>query len=226
MARIESADLPPALHRPLGGRHTLGSSPESHEPVEDTPAPSLPDLVPAGAGEPRATLYMPWWEETWARALAVEPAETRQLFTRLLSRMQEGWEYVRPLGRWYEEHAESAAGGSDEYQKVMEFIKTDLLDIFREIATDVTRLVPGYDGWPDAASPDDVDGEVDAFNRWLVVFGLAAESPGIPEGLRALARASTRGLAGWSAEMAVLAKTIQDEVLSPLRDDDTEPSIG
>ena len=173
-------------------------------------------------GEPRITLYVPWWEETWERARVVRPAETRHLFTRLLQRMEEAWEYIRPLELWYEEHAENAEAEGGDYWEAMEFINADIVDIFREVAVDVSRLVPGCEGWPKTASPDDVNGEADAFNRWLIVFGLAAESPCIPDGLRELAHAATAGLTGWSAEVAALAQAIQTDVLSPLWGDNTE----
>jgi hypothetical protein len=152
----------------------------------------------------------------------VRPAETRHLFTRLLQRMEEAWEYIRPLELWYEEHAEDAEAEGSDYWQVMEFINADIVDIFREVAVDVSRLVPGCEGWPKTASPDDVNGEADAFNRWLIVFGLAAESPCIPDGLRELAHAATAGLTGWSAEVAALAQAIQTDVLSPLWGDNTE----
>jgi phytoene dehydrogenase-like protein len=204
--------------RPLGARHTLGSSPESQEPQDSALSPLLPSTSPAASeDEPHTTLYLPWWADAWERARAAGP-DDRHLFAAILDRMQAGWEYVRPLERWYEEHADAARSGPDSYWLVLEFIHGDIVDTFREIAADVTRLVPGYDGWEREASPDDVEGEVEAFQRFLTVFGLAAESPSMPDGLRELARSATAGLAGWATEMSVLAKAIHGQVLSPLDD--------
>jgi hypothetical protein len=201
--------------RGMGGRHTLGSSPESQEPVGQVPAPAFPASEPAEELlEPLHTIYLPWWTDARRRAQRLDPP-LRAMFTRALDHVEAGWAHVAPLQRWYEAHRDRARDGSD-YAHLLNFIDGDLVDLFRELAVGVAALVPGYDGWEADADPGGVDGELDRFERYFAVFRRAAEAIDAPATLGDAVRAAAQGLASWATELAVLVRAIDEAIIVPL----------
>lgn len=200
----------------MGGRHTLGSSPESQEPAGQVPAPVPPEPRPAeDLPEPLHTIYLPWWTDARQRAQRLDPP-LRAMFGRMLDHVEAGWTHVAPLQRWYEAHRDRARDASDDYAHLLNFIDGDLVDLFRELAVGVAALVPGYDGWEAEADPGGVDGELGRFARYFAVFQRAVEAIGVPAKLGDAVRAAAQGLAGWATELAVLVRAIDEAVIVPL----------
>jgi hypothetical protein len=208
----EAGDSP---HLP-GGRHTLGSSPETQEPAGRVVLPALPEAGGDGApAEPLRTIHVESWKDARERTLRLDPP-VRALFSRLLDQVETGWEPVATLQRLYEEQREHARTVADDYAHLLNFIDGDLVDLFRELAAAVAALVPGYDGWEAEADPGGVEGELDRFERYFVVFRHAVEDIGLPPELRDAVRAAVQGLAGWSTELAVHVAAIDEAVIAPL----------
>jgi len=196
----------PGPGRSVAGRHVLGSSPESLEPVRSA---SLPSLSPVSdpRPEPGHTIYLPeWFHARWR--LQRLPSFKRDLFTRALDHVESGWEHVRELQRHADANREHTLANCDTYSDLLDFIDGDLVDIFRVIAAEVSRLVPGYPEWEERASADEVDGDTDVFRRYFTVFALAVEQEPKAEPLREATRAAKTGLAGWCTEMGILVASI------------------
>jgi hypothetical protein len=206
---------PPDPGRSVAGRHVLGSSPESLEPVGPPSLPSLPVSDDAGGAEPARTIYGDAWANA-LRRLGSADAKVRPLLLGALRHVEAGWEHVRELQRWYDENAERAIGGHDEYAQILHFMDGDLVDLFRVIADEVAALVPGYPGWREEADVGTLHGDLDVFRRYLTVFLLAIEQAPDAEALRPTARAAGKGLAGWCTEMAVLLAAIDTAFVLPL----------
>lgn len=200
----------------MGARHTLGSSPETQEPAKRVVLPALPEANQDAAGrEPLHTIHVAWWKDARARALLLEPS-IRPMFTRALDHVEAGWEHVGLLQRWYESQREHAWKSSDDYAHLLSFIDGDLVDLFREVASEVAALVPGYAGWEAEADPGSVEGELDRFQRYFTVFRYAADGMNAPGGLRDVVHAAVQGLSGWATELAVLVTAIDEAVIAPL----------
>lgn len=197
-----------------GGRHTLGSSPESQEPVDRVSLPPLPAPdAHVERVEPVRTLHMPWWTDARERARRLDPG-VRSLFVDVLDQVEAGWACVAPLQAWYEAHHEEPRSGSSDDVYLLDFIADDVVDLFREIASGVAALVPGYASWEAEADPAEVDGDLDTFRRYFMVLQYAVEGMPAPAALRDAVRAAAQGLAGWSTELAVLVSAIEEGVLT------------
>jgi hypothetical protein len=206
-----------------GGRHTLGSSPESQEPVD---RPHVPPL-PAGHAderrmEPVRTLHLAWWKDARDRARELDPG-MRPLFVDVLEHVEAGWAYVAPLQAWYEAHRDDPRDASGDDAQLMDFIADDVADLYREIASGVAALVPGYADWKAEADPAEVDGDLDTFRRYFTVLRYAVEGMNAPAELRDAVRAAAQGLAGWCTELGVLVTAIEEAVIAPLHRRDPDP---
>lgn len=208
----DDPDTPPQPG--IGGRHTLGSSPESQEPVERVVLPPLPPERDGGRVDLEA-ISATWWREARDRALRLDEA-SRPLFLGILDHVDAGWMQVAPLQAWYEAHRDHARESSDDYAQLLNFIQDDLVDLFREVAAGVAALVPGYAGWEAEADPAEVEGDLDAFRRYLTVLRYAVEAMDAPAALRDAVRAAAQGLAGWCTELAVLVTAIEEAVVAPM----------
>jgi hypothetical protein len=203
--------------RPVTGRHVLGSSPESLEPVNPASLPSLPAPDGAQRAEPQRTIYVRSWGDARRRVEMVAP-QTRPALLAALNHVETGWEHVRELQRWYDDNREHAQG-DDDYALILSFIDGDVVDVYREIAAEVAALVPGYPGWKNNADPGAIDGDLDVFRRYFRVFALAVEQAPETEPVRELVRRAARGLAGWCTELAILVAAIDSTVLRPALSD-------
>lgn len=196
----------PGPGRSVAGRHVLGSSPESLEPVGRA---SLPSLAPAheARDETRHTIHGVEWADARRRIPDLAPA-SRALFTTTLDHVEAGWEHVRELQRWWEDNREHTLARSGRLADLLHFVEADLVDTFRGLALGVALLVPGYPGWAGTADADGVEGDLDAFCRYFTVFTLAVEQEPQAEPVREAARAAVQGLAGWCTELGILVAGI------------------
>lgn len=197
----------------IGGRHTLGSSPESQEPIERVVLPPLPPESDGSRVDLEA-ISGTWWRDARDRVPRLDEA-SRALFLAILDHVEAGWVHVAPLQAWYEAHRDHARESSDDYAQLLNFIRDDLVDVFRELASEVAALVPGYAGWEAEADPAEVEGDLDTFRRYFTVLRYAVEAMDTPAGSRDVVRAAAQGLAGWCTELAVLVTTVEESVIAP-----------
>jgi hypothetical protein len=186
------------------GWHTLGSLPESQEPLDPAPLPPLLPVLPApnvaDGAEPFHTIYGRAWYA--ARERSSTGAACR-LAVDLLDRVESGWHAIRDLQQWFEAH-HLRARQPDAYGHLLTFIGSDLVDVFREVAGGVADLVPGGEGWEAEADPDGVAGDVDVFVRYLALLQLAVQSAPVPEPFAVLVASVAERLRGWGDEVAAL----------------------
>lgn len=199
----------PGRTHTVAGRHVLGSSPESLEPINPASLPALPSADESRALEPAHTIYVERWRDARRRVVGVAGDAPRALLLSALDYVEAGWVHVRELQRWYDENTDRAIGWHDDYAQILHFIDGDVVDVFRTIADGVAQLVPGYPEWEANADPGSVDGDIDVFRRYLTLFLLAVEHAPDAEPMRDIARAAGSGLAGWCTEMAVLVNAIE-----------------
>ncbi len=205
-----------------GGRHTLGSSPESQERVDRVPVPPLPAATAdAGRAEPVHTLHMASWKDARDRARRLHP-DIRPLFADVLDHVEAGWAHLAPLQAWYEAHRDDPRDAPGDHAHLRDFIGDDVVDLFREIAGGVAALVPGAAHWEEEADPVEVDGDLDAFRRYFMVLRYAVEGMPAPAEVRDTVRTASQGLAGWSTELAVLVTAIEEAVIAPLHGRDPD----
>jgi hypothetical protein len=201
------------VDRSITGRHTLGSLPESQEPLDLATVPPLPALPPPGdltdGAEPLYTIYVKGWYAARERAKAAEGPQ-RRLLLDLLDAVESGWLAVRDLQQWFEsDHAR--AWQKDAYGHLLAFIGGDLVDVYRDLAGGVVDLVPGWEGWANEADPDGVLGDVDTFERYLALLNLAARVAEVPERFAALVASVAERVSGLGAEVAGMVETLWSE---------------
>jgi hypothetical protein len=204
-AGAPAPDPPPRREsqRPLPGRHTLGSLPETQEPADPAPVLNLP---PPGRlpddGEPLSTIYGAQWQAARQRVEDMDPM-TRRLLGRMMELVEQGWTAALELHRWYENDPARALE-TDDYGHLLEFVDADAIDLFRTIAVGVAELVPGKTGWEAEADPEGVEGEIDEFRRYMTVLRLAVQANGVPDAFRAVVLSVAERLAGWGDELAAV----------------------
>lgn len=204
----------PRRESPPAGRHTLGSLPESQEPLDPMVAPALPAIPPlenlTDGAEPLYTIYSAEWYAARERAHAAGGGQRRMLVG-LLDTVETGWWAVRDLQHWYDGNYKRARR-MDGYGHLLGFISGDLVDVYRELAGGVADLVPGWDGWEREADPDGVLGDVDTFARYMAVLNLAAQSVAAPEPFAALVASVAERVAGLRPDVsAVVAELCKEE---------------
>ena len=196
--------------RASAGRHTLGSPPESQEPLDPAVVPSLPPLSPlhnlTDGAEPVHTIYGAGWYAARQRAHAATGSGAAEL-VRLLDRVESGWHVLRDLQHWYESNVPRADAG-DAYAQLLAFVDGDLVDVFRELAGGAAALVPGWSGWAVEADPDAVVGDVETFVRYLTLVHLAVQAAPVPEPFAALVASVAHRFTGWGAEVSALVVAI------------------
>jgi hypothetical protein len=192
------------------GRHTLGSPPESQEPLDPAVVPSLPPLSPlhnlTDGAEPVHTIYGAGWYAARQRAHAATGNGAAGL-VRLLDLVESGWHVLRDLQHWYESNVPRADAG-DAYAQLLAFVDGDLVDVFREVAGGAAALVPGWAGWAVEADPDAVVGDVETFVRYLTLVHLAVQAAPVPEPFAAMVASVAHRFTGWGAEVSTLVVAI------------------
>jgi len=194
---------PHDLHRAAVGRHTLGSPMETQEPVDPVHRPTLPAVPPSDSGaEPLHSIYRPAWSEARTRADAADP-DARRLLLRMLDLVEQGWQGVRDLQRWYEDN-DARAHASDEYAHLLAFVDGDVVDVFRGIAVDCAELVPDWKSWEAEADPDGVLGEIDVFVRYVALLRLAVQAESVPDEFGVLVASVSERLRAWGDELTAV----------------------
>lgn len=202
----------PRRESPPAGRHTLGSLPESQEPIDPAVLPLLPKLPPVDSltdgAEPVRTIYVPTWYEARRRLLAVRD-ETRGPPTDLLDLCETAWHALRDLQHWAEAN-EARSNERDAYGCLLTFVDADLVDVFRDLAGGVADLVPGRERWESEADPEGVAADVDTFIRYLTLLHHAAQTAPVPEPFAVLVASVAERLSGWGAQVQALIAVTWD----------------
>lgn len=163
--------------------------------------------------EPEHTIYVDRWRAALVRLRTLQ-GEPKRLFTDLMAHVDAGWKQVRQLQLALERHTSSGAENAT-VREILAFIDGDIVDTFREMAFDAAALVPGLEGWADAADLGDMDGDASLFMRYLNVLRLAATSVEFPARMTEVITQVWTGLEGWDAEFARLLRSIDKAVIMP-----------
>lgn len=196
--------------RTAPGRHTLGSPPETAEPLDPAVVPTLPALSPpddlTDGAEPIHTIYGPTWYAARQRAHAGTGKPARHL-VRLLDVIESGWHALRDLQHWYEGNV-PPADTSDPYGHLLRFVGADLVDVFRVVAVSAAELVPGWSDWAAEADPDGLVGEVETFVRYLALLHSAVQAAPVPEPFAMLVVSVADRFTGWGTEVSALVTAV------------------
>jgi hypothetical protein len=211
--------------RAVTRRHTLGSPPESQEPIDPTVLPVLPTLPPvdslAAGAEPLRTIYGPAWYASLERAHGMEPSERGPLLD-LLFRVESGWHALRDLQRWAEAER-FHENDANAYVHLLAFVDGDLVDVFREVAGGAVELVPGLTD-EDDPDPEGVIADTETFARYLTLIRLAVQVAKVPGPFAVLVTSAAERLAGWAEDVAALVAVVWGEN-EPCADwDEDEPA--
>jgi hypothetical protein len=169
---------------------------------------------PTRPGEPEHTIYVDGWRKALARLRHLE-GEERRLLTELLAHVDAGWRHVRQM-QLACERITSESSQNRAMRDVLAFLGADVVDTFRELALDAAALVPGWEGWEEAADPGDMDGDAGVFIRYLGVLRVAAASGELSSELRDVITSVSTELADWDGRLTRLLRTIDEVVVMPL----------
>lgn len=164
---------------------------------------SAPDRTPAEGEEPSATIYGPAWLEARERVVWIEDEDARALLASAMDQVESGWDAVRAVQRWAEQHCEPDRP-DDEYGALLTFAESEVQEVFRSMAFNLGALVTG---WPGRNLPpdNDVDAHRTEFGRYATVLVLATGAAvDVPDGFRAAVRQVARLLPGgaWARRLA------------------------
>ena len=159
-------------------------------------------LVQTGTVEPRVTLYTEYWRQAREYAARLRPSRGGAVWRRLLEHQERGWEFVRPLALAVEaaERAKAAGEPADPENPLYRFADLEIVDLYRYNAFRCADMVLAPHGSA-LPSTDDIDGDVDAFLRYVSLLRMASTHPLAPLEFRGLA-AQAAGVDGWHAEFA------------------------
>lgn len=99
----------------------------------------------------------------------------------------------------------------DATAQLLNFIDGDLTDIFRSFTTSAAYLLYPRRSWAEKADPTETEGELDLVVRYLDIGAMAAESPHIPEDIRAVFREVGTALSGWGGHVQAVVARIAEE---------------
>ncbi|HEU0016646.1 MAG TPA: hypothetical protein VFQ45_23390 [Longimicrobium sp.] len=158
------------------------------------------------AGEPRHTIYTPEWAAAVRRVGRLQGAE-RAFYAALLDHVEVRWRAVRPLQLLYERQRRRARE-ADGVGCLLRFMDGDLVDVFRGVALEAARLVPGGPPRPREGDPGDLEGEADCFTRYATLLAMAAAGPAVPQPLREVVERAAEGGAEWRAALHAMVQRL------------------
>ena len=95
-------------------------------------------------------------------------------------------------------------------QHLAAFVGDDLLDVFRGAASEVALLIPDGSSWNGDPSPTNIVDEIERFDRYLALAGMAAVASGSPDPLTAAVCKVAETLREWSAELPAMVAPIRE----------------
>lgn len=187
---------------------------------------SEPERTPAEGEEPSATIYGPAWLDARDRMVWIEDEDARALLASAMDLVESGWDAVRGLQRWAEQHREPDRP-DDEYGALLTFAESELQEVFRSMAFNLADLVTD---WPGISLPpdNDIDAHRSEFGRYATVLVLATGAAvDVPDGFRALVRQVARLLPGgeWFRRLTETFAAIQDVSNSEITADTARQAV-
>jgi hypothetical protein len=156
-------------------------------------------------GEPAATIFTSAWAHAVQRVNQLPSGEPRRGFGMLLRLMETGWHHLRPAQHYVERHPPDPAAPCCV---LVQFLDSEVIDLYRGLAFSITEYVPGATGWDDDADPTSLDADAGLFGRYLEVLYMAADRPDVPEEFRKLVcncrNALTRFVEDFTYNIAVI----------------------
>lgn len=161
--------------------------------------------------EPLHTIHQGDWRAGRERLAGLAGPEHRAL-SALLDHVEEAWRHLRDLQLLYET-GQARARETDFYAQLLNFIDSDLVDVFRSVALDTAALVPGWAGWREAIERlDDLDADATLFARYADVLIMAVHHPDVPLHLRAAAGRFGPVMLGWYTQFTALLAAARAEL--------------
>jgi hypothetical protein len=127
-----------------------------------------------------------------------------------MDRVESGWTAVRALQQWVERNREPESV-EDDYGCLRTYVETEVRESFRSMAVTLAHVTADWPAW-EQASPDDVDGWLSTFVRYVTVLRLAAQSATVPPEFRELVRqVAPLGLAGeWFRQLSGVLRAVRE----------------
>jgi hypothetical protein len=147
-------------------------------------------------GEPAATIFTSAWTDAVQRVERLPDCQQRG-FSMLLRLVEAGWDHLRPAQHYAERHSPDPA---TPWGVLVQFLDSEVIDLYRGLAFSVTDYVPGATGWDDDADPTALDADAGLFGRYLEVLYMAADRPDVPEEFRELVCNCRLGLARFAED--------------------------
>lgn len=156
-------------------------------------------------GEPRATLYTEAWAGAVLRVTQLPPGH-RRAFGSLLALVEGAWEHLRPAQLFVERHTPDPAA---PWSVLVQFLDSEVVDLFRGLAFSLTEYVPGPPCWDDDSDPTNLDADAGLFGRYMEVLSMAAARPDVPEEFRELVCTCRNGLTTFVEEFTSSTAAIE-----------------
>lgn len=157
-------------------------------------------------GEPAATIFTSAWTDAVQRVERLPDCQQRG-FSMLLQLVEAGWEHLRPAQHYAERHPPDPAA---PWGVLVQFLDSEVIDLYRGLAFSVTDYVPGATEWDDDADPTALDADAGLFARYLEVLHMAAARPDVPEHFRELVCNCRVGLARFVEHFTSNIAAIED----------------
>ncbi len=153
-------------------------------------------LTPLPPDEPRKSIYVDEWHRAMLRLTVVDGAELHARLQALVDHIVGGWQHARALQQLVETH--DRGGGTGFAHPLLEYIDDFVVDKFRTLAFRSLELIPPRGNC--LSERIELEGDGELFHLMLVAVHLAADSPLLPQDLRASIRAATQPLLYWSPQ--------------------------
>lgn len=168
--------------------------------------------VPKVGEEPYVTIRTDTWDDGLARLPSVAGDQQAHLQS-LISHIEVGWRRVAHLQLLFELNRQLAREDTFDAQ-VLNYIDSDVTDLFRGLAWDALWLIPGASGPPPRTARrfypdrDELSADTDYFVRCLSMLHVASFSRAVSADLRREIRAHTEPLIGWGARFYHIAEPL------------------
>ncbi|HEX5725377.1 MAG TPA: hypothetical protein VFX98_07910 [Longimicrobiaceae bacterium] len=148
----------------------------------------------------RYTIYSQHWRDAERRVPSL-PEPLRSLARDAAEHIERGWRHIEPMAALVEARLADLDPDSSEPDAALHhFVDGEVADLFRGLAI---NWWAGVLDWEQFA-PDDLDGDLSLFRRYLLIAEMASRVPGISPDLRAEFVEHTPALARWCDEAAPL----------------------
>lgn len=129
----------------------------------------ITEADPSASGEePSVTIVDSAWAEARAGLARVTDDDARTLLASAMDQVESGWEAMRGLQRIAEQHPRRERG-PDGFGSLLTFAEAEVLEVFRELASDLAEWVRKWPG-DDLSPHNDVEARLSEFGRYVTVL--------------------------------------------------------